>query len=197
MNRKPAASRSLEAVSKQSRAKLGILTGNKISKARLVRYSRTAALFTAWIVEMGCREATSWDEMDVQACFWLEYLWAEGKPKTLAADSLFAIQHFLESKRRLPGAWALWATWQKLEPSQQVPPLPVLLLFAMCNLAVEHVPEMVAYLLLISFHCFLRLLELLQVTGVDIWMAKDEKSATITLLHKMQWQQGPRDSYRG
>ena len=190
--KRPAASRSMEEENRQSRAKLGNLSGNKISKARLVRYARTAALFTAWILDMGCREAASWDEMDVQACFWLEYLWAEGKPKTLAADSLSAIQRFLQSKRRLPGAWALWSTWQKLEPAQQTPPLPALLLFAMCHLAIEQsVPEMVAYLL-ISFHCFLRPLELLPVTGLDIWIAKNGKSATITLMNtKTSGKKGP------
>jgi hypothetical protein len=181
VNRKPAAARSEQEQKRHSRQKLGRLTTNKVGQQRRIRYNRAAEAFLAWLQEQGCREAESWDELDVQAVFWLEHLWAEGFPKTLAADSLSAIQHHLQSKRRLPGAWGLLATWLKLEPATQAPPLPRILLFGLCDLAIEQsLPEMVAYLL-ISFHCFLRPLELLQVEGSDVWLQHGNTAATLTL----------------
>jgi hypothetical protein len=64
----------------------------------------------------------------------------------------------------------------------QAPPLPRLLLFALCDLAREQqIPELIGYLL-ITFHCYLRPLELLQVTGADIWIDRQGTAATITLM---------------
>jgi hypothetical protein len=64
----------------------------------------------------------------------------------------------------------------------QAPPLPKVLLFALCNLAKQQsLPELVGYLL-ISFHCYLRPLELLQVKGTDLWVNRAGSKATITLM---------------
>ena len=192
VKRKPAASGSTEQQSKEQRQKLGRLGSNKISRARLVRYTKAVALFTAWLLDSCCRDAESWDELDVQACFWLEYLWHEGKKKSVAADSLSGIQHLLQSKRRLPGAWSLWSVWQKLEPAQQAPPLPVVLLLALCDLAREQkLPELVVYLL-VTFHAYLRPLELLQVCGFDLWFGKNGRRGSITLMQtKTSGKKGP------
>jgi hypothetical protein len=192
VNRKPAASRSLQGEARDKRAKHGSLVANKVSKVRVIRYGKAAAAFVEWLDQFGCRNATSWDELDIQAACWLETLWADGGQKTLAADSLSAIQHFLGSKRRLQGSWALLATWHRLEPAVQAPPLPKVLLFALCDLAREqNLPELVGYLL-ISFHCYLRPLELLQVRGTDIWIDRSSSSATVTLMQtKTSRSRGP------
>ena len=137
VKRRPAASCSQEAVAKMARAKLGRLTDRKVGKAKALRYLRAAEGFCSWIAQQGCREAASWDELDVQAVCYLEFIWQEGKTKTLASHALSGIQHLLQTKRKLPGAWALFSVWQKLEPAQQIPPLPVVLLLALCQMAVE------------------------------------------------------------
>ena len=71
----------------------------------------------------------------------------------------------------------------KTGASTAVPPLPVVLLLALCQMAVEEdLPEMVMYLLVV-FHCYFRPLELLQVTGADIWVSRNGRTASVTLMN--------------
>jgi hypothetical protein len=56
-------------------------------------------------------KAADWEDMEKLVIPYLEELWREGESKGVANDTLSGIQHFLHTRRRMPGAWQLLSTW--------------------------------------------------------------------------------------
>ena len=86
-----------------SRAKLGSLRGMKIQPRTAQRYTHAVFHFLCWLSQFGFHLASTYDQLDTQACEWLEYLWHSGESKGLAGDTLSRIQWLLQKRRFLDG----------------------------------------------------------------------------------------------
>ena len=113
---------------------------------------------------MGIADADEWDALDRQACGYLEYLWENGESKGYAGDALSGMQHFLMTRRRCPGSWRLLTTWGRLELPCRAPPLPALVALALSGLALSQGLQDFAAIVLVAFHCFLRIGEAFAIT---------------------------------
>jgi hypothetical protein len=112
--------------------------------------------------------ASSYDALDRQVVQFIEYLWAEGQPKSLAADTLSGIQHLLLRKHILDGSWKLYGAWGKSEWPARAPPLTMFMVGALANLALLDGRTDYASLLLVGFHCFLRTMEMLGLHSTSV-----------------------------
>ena len=119
--------------------------------------------FQSWMGVMGIGPAMCYGELDRQLGEYLEYLWESGDSKSLAADTLSGVQHFLRVKRVFSGGWSLFKAWGKLELPNRAPPLPELVLTGMVGLAFSLGRHDLASLLLIGFGGFLRTGEILSL----------------------------------
>ena len=97
---------------------------------------------------------------------YFEYMgscWLEGEPRSLVADGLSGLCHFLKRRRILSGSWKLLSVWEKWEVLHRTPPLPVEAILAIISLAIEYNDFEFAAVVAIAFHCMLRTAEALQV----------------------------------
>ena len=112
---------------------------------------------------------SSMEDMDEQIADWIELQAQRGATLNLVANSLSGLHYFLPSARRKPPAsWKLFATWRKMEVPSRAPPLPEDLTWAMMGFAMQEGNIVLASLLGLAFHCFLRTGEMLAVRPIDL-----------------------------
>jgi hypothetical protein len=129
-------------------------------------------MFQWWLFGNRSDYASTWDELDLQLCSFLESLWEDGESKGIANDVLSGTQHFLLTRRRLQGSWQLLTTWGRLELPCRAPPMLSHIALAIAGLAVSIQRVDYAALTLLSFHCFLRSGELYTVSSSHITFAE-------------------------
>ena len=114
---------------------------------------------------LGTTIADEWETMDRQVSLFIEYLWETGESRNDAADICSGIQHFLMTRKKLPGAWRLISTWSHVELPVRAPPMPPLVMVAMVGLCI-HIGEWgMGASLLCVWHCFLRTAEIMEISG--------------------------------
>ena len=86
------------------RARVGSLRDNRVNAKTLMRYRDATHRFLSWLEWMGLERPVDWEEMEKVLCDYLEAIWSEGESKGMANDTLSGAQHFLGSRRRVPGA---------------------------------------------------------------------------------------------
>ena len=96
--------------------------------------------------------AADWEARDSQVGEFMEAMWAEGEPKSLAGDILSALQWHYGARKVLNGSWRKFGTWTKLEPSAHALPLPVGALFAALGVALEMGHPFLAISIFVGFH---------------------------------------------
>ena len=148
---------------REARATLGKLRHNRIAPKTLTRYTHAVAAFSTWLMAYVGHEANSAEELDAQVGWYIEHLWEEGESRSLAGDCISGIQHLLLTKRILPGSWSLVGTWCRLEMPARAPPIAWEVVLGMAGLAVSEGDFSMAVALLLGFHCFLRVGELLGI----------------------------------
>ena len=149
---------------KRQRAKIGSLTNNRVGCASSKRYSEMLAYFF-WLLPMVSGTwADDWETRDQQVICFLEAMWCEGESRGRAGDLLSALQWHYRTRQKLPGSWAVFRTWAKLDPAAQTWPLPCTALFGMLGQAVTWGWSEMAALLYVGFHCFLRTGEMLSLS---------------------------------
>lgn len=117
----------------------------------------------------------SMEDMDEQICDWIEYQFEKGSPLNTVADALSGIHYFLPgTKKKLPGAWKLFAIWRKMEVPSRAAPLPADLCWAMASRAVQQGDFSFSSLLVLGFDCFLRTGEMLAVRPIDLLVNHDK-----------------------
>lgn len=117
---------------------------------------------------------SSLENVDPAVSVWLEYIFSDGEPKSLASDGLASLQHFMPSLcGHLRGSWKMVKAWQKLEPPTRVIPISPLLCQAMAGACVATglIGEAAAFLL--AFDAMLRPGELYHVLIKDISFFSD------------------------
>ena len=121
----------------------------------------------------------SWDEA---ATSYVEHLYAEGDPLSLACDSLAGLQ-FLNTRTvgQLRHSWKLTGVWRKVEPPKRVLPLLPLMVLGMAGAAARLNMLDVAALILTGFNVFLRTSEMLKLRCCSIFYKGTKASL---LLHE-------------
>ena len=158
-----------------ARQQLGPLHRHRVSAKTYARYLHAAQQFTTWVTASGMPLAVSLDELDAQACRYLEQLWAHGEGRNLAGDTLSAVQHFLHKRRILTAAWGLFSAWGRLEVPDRAPPLPLQVLYAFCGLALSERKPALSAALALGFHCLLRTSELLTMRWCQVTLGADHR----------------------
>ena len=110
-----------------------------------------------------------WTVFDDMVAEYIESLWEDGEPKSLANYTLAAIQFYRpEVKHRLPWSWKLVKVWNKVEVPQRAAPLSPDLLMAFAGQAFRWKNFDLGWLLVIGFTLFLRTGELLNIKAQDV-----------------------------
>lgn len=105
------------------RRKLGTLEINLVRKFTVERYTECFNNFIRYLAQTRGVWPTSNSQYDLLVSEYLESLWDEGEPKSIATYTLASLHYFLPQLRRcLNRSWKLKATWDKLElPCQAIP----------------------------------------------------------------------------
>ncbi len=91
------------------RQRVGTLADNRVAARTLDRYRIAVHRFLEWIRHEHI-EAYNWSKLEKAVMKYIEELWITGEGKMLANDTLSGTQHSLNTRRQMPGAWALLTT---------------------------------------------------------------------------------------
>jgi hypothetical protein len=171
----------------------GKLRDNRVNAKTLQRYTAACIMFQWWLFGNRSDYASTWDELDVQLCAFLESLWEDGESKGIANDVLSGTQHFLLTRRRLQGSWQLLTTWGRLELPCRAPPMLSHIALAIAGLALSIQRVDYAALVLLSFHCFLRSGELYTVSSSHITLQSDRTGVIALPWTKVGMQRGAQE----
>lgn len=113
-------------------------------------------------------------DLDEKVCNWIQQRWEAGDSVHIVSDALCGLHYFEPwTKRGIPTAWRIFATWRKLESPSRAPPLTAVIIYSMANYAVTHCNLPMASLLLLGFFGLLRTGELLAIRPCDILVGND------------------------
>ena len=113
--------------------------------------------------------AADMDQLDAICDKWIEYEWAKGTALGSIGDALCGLHYFWpQIKGFLRGSWKLYKNWRRLEIPQRAPPLPRFVTMAFISLFLEWQEPVMAFLLALGFHCYLRTGEILNLLVKDV-----------------------------
>ena len=165
-----------------ARAKLGPLASLTVQPLTRNRYDKALRSFFNFLKLNSMMLPSSHDQLDEYLSAYVEHLWQEGDPKSLAADTLSGIQDRLpQVRRRLPQAWRLLKTWGKWELPIRAPPLLPELVNAMSAYFITRGRGELALGLQVAFCGLLRTGELLAVQAKDITVRPGKPVAVFNL----------------
>lgn len=108
-------------------------------------------------------------ELDTAVAEWVELCWEDGESLYTVGNALSGL-HFFEpiTKRKIPTAWRLFATWRKLEWPARAPPITREIILSMAYYGICHHDIFFSCLLCLGFFTLLRTGELLNLRGSDL-----------------------------
>lgn len=119
-------------------------------------------------------EVATLSDADSAVSCWLEHIFSEGEPKSLASDGLASLQFYLpELCGRLRSSWKMVKTWNRLEPPTRVIPLSPLLCLAFAGACVHTNRVAEAAALLVAFDALLRPGEIFALRCRDVTFIKN------------------------
>ncbi len=151
-----------------ARGYLGPLRHLRIAHRTLTRYTRAVQALQWWAFAAAVAVPGSWEELDAAVAQYMEHLWQEGEPLSLATDTCAGVQHFMGRKKFLPGSWDLLKTWRRRELPRRALPFPISVVLGLAGLALYQGRVEVCATLLTGFHCMLRSIEMCSFTPGDI-----------------------------
>lgn len=145
------------------------LEGASLSDKTRARYYYALSKMEPWLERV--QDLVTLDEL---CCDWVNRMWKHGEPLLVVGDGLSAL-HFFQpfTKRHIPHAWKLFATWRKIEVPSRAPPLTQQLVRSMAAYELEHGNVQMATLLVLGFHALLRTGEILSLRAADILLGAD------------------------
>ncbi len=150
------------------RRDLGRLCDRVVKPATIKRYRIHVGAFFTWVSHSGRRIPAAVLKFDTQLCAYAECLWEEGDQKSVLANVLSGLAHFVPALRgHLPGPWRLYHAWSKSEPTDRAPPCSVRMTQAIAGVMLYLGHPQAAVMTLVAFHCLLRTGELLEVRTTD------------------------------
>ena len=158
-----------------ARQRIGKLRDAKIQQATLRRYWAQTYLFCQFVMSLGWQAAATWDILDWQLQEYIEYMWEFGFSVNDAQDTCSGTQHFLRTRRRIPGAWKLIGVWRTFELPERAPPMLPIVMTAMLGYCVSAQWYGMCATLLVGWHGFLRTTEMTSLKASQIRVGKDWK----------------------
>ena len=144
-----------------------------LEDASLTDQTRTRYYLALRKLMPSLNQIETFDILDEKVCIWIQRMWKQGEPLLTIGDALSALHFFQPStKRQIPHAWKLFATWRKLEVPARAPPLTAVLVRGMSALALNRGQLELATCLILGFHALLRTGELLTLRGTDFLVGK-------------------------
>ena len=164
------------------RKRLGSLRNLTVQPATKERYRKAVSGFLAFLRQENLVLPTLRSQLDPILCEYVEHLWASGKGRALACDTLAGLQdRDPKFKGHLQGAWRLLKTWQVNEIPARAPPLPEHVLLSMVGWSFFHQQFSFGVSLLLGFYGMLRTGELLGLKGRHIQLGAEEQKLLISL----------------
>ena len=145
------------------------LEGASLSEKTRARYFFALSKMEPWLERV--QDLVTLDEL---CCDWVNRMWKQGEPLLVVGDGLSAL-HFFQpfTKRHIPHAWKLFATWRKIEIPSRAPPLTQQLVRSMAAFELDQGNVQMATCLVLGFHALLRTGELLSLRAADILLGAD------------------------
>ena len=114
-------------------------------------------------------------QLDEKVSDWVQACWEAGESLHIVSDALCGL-HFFEpwTKKGIPTAWRLFATWRKLEFPARAPPITAYIIYSLASYAIGHKDLSFAVMLLLGFFGLLRTGELLQLCPNDILVGRKQ-----------------------
>ena len=137
--------------------------------------------------------AADYDTLDLQLCDYVEALWEEGEPRSLAGDTLSGVSHLLRTRRQFPGAWALLTVWQRLELPARAAPMTPQVVLAVANVFLQAQRLDLVAVTVLMFHCALRVAEALNVHSSHLTFVAAGHGVVALPLTKMGQRRGAQE----
>eukprot|EP00971_Amphidinium_carterae_P146876 2910840-Amphidinium_carterae.1 len=116
----------------RERQQLGRLADLVVSPTTLLRYTQAVEQFLLFLSSERHPYPRTFIRLDALLCAFLEHLWMCGDSKSIAANTLSGIQHFVPACRRhIAASWRLYSAWGRTELPARAPPLPRLHMLAL------------------------------------------------------------------
>ena len=120
------------------------------------------------------------DELGAVAEEWVECQWELGSPLGIVGDALCGLQFYWHDvKLKLRGAWKLYHNWRKLEIPTRAPPASACIIRAFVDHLVSTSQITAAFIIALSFHCYLRTGEALALQFRDLQISPSAGVVTI------------------
>ena len=156
------------AARRAARAQIGRLRDSKIQRATFLRYFTAVYTFCHHLSLYNQTMAESFECLDSQLNIYIEWLWESGQSLNDAKDVLSGCSHFLNTRRRFPGAWRLVSIWRQMDLPERAPALPPVVMQAMLGLCLQHGWISMAATLCLGWSCILRTTEMIHVLSESI-----------------------------
>ena len=141
---------------KRERQKIGALSAQRVSKQTNERY-KVSLHAVATFAGMSPEALLSLENLDQVMSNYIERLWEDGDPKTMASYSLASLQfHKPQLKGALRQSWQLLSLWSKLEQPRRATPMDPKLLLAFAGVFQKWGWQSLAHLCVVGFCGFLR-----------------------------------------
>ena len=164
------------------RSKLGSLKGLTVQPRTRQRYTDCLNRFFDWMAGEGLALPKRQALLDSLVSDYLEFLWASGEGKSIANNTLAALQDRDPSlKRKLPSSWRLFKAWTTVEIPNRAPPMTLQVLDALCGWSVFHECPEFGLSLRVAFFGLLRTGELLSLRARDIFIPGPKGPAVLSL----------------
>jgi len=152
-----------------ARKRLGRLHSLVISDTTFQRYEQAVRTFFAWGAchhhVLPCNPVA----FDHLIMAFIESRWEEGDGRSLAADTLSGLEHFVPSLRKsLHGSWRLISAWQKRELPNRAAPFTLRLSLACIEWSLRQGLLWMACAVAVGFYCLLRSGEAFEILSKDI-----------------------------
>lgn len=192
--------RHLEAHTQEARAKqrkqLGSLKSLTVQPVTRARYDQALNDFFQYLKDENLVLPSQTRLMDSVVSDYLESLWAKGLGRTVASNTLAALQDSQPRlKGHLPQSWRLLKTWVTHEVPNRAPPFPLEVLETMVGYCLFKQRPLMALSLLLGFHGLLRTGEILSLKSSQVMVTGPKGPAVISLgLTKSGKRQGAAES---
>ena len=167
---------------KKVRNKLGSLKGLTVQPGTRQRYTECLNRFFDWMTGDGLVLPKQQARLDGLVSDYLEHLWASGEGRSIANNTLAALQDRDPSlKKKLPGSWRLLKAWTTVEIPNRAPPMTLQILDALCGWSIfKGCPEF-GLSLRIAFYGLLRTGGLLSLRAKDVFIPGPKGPAVLSL----------------
>ena len=167
---------------KKVRSQLGPLRNLTVQPRTRVRYDAALRKFFEYLTEHQIVLPKQRIAMDGVVSDYLEFLWSEGEGRSLASDTLAALQdREPHLKGQLSSSWRLLKTWLSHEIPNRAAPFTEQVVHTLVGYCLFHQQSQFALSLLIGFYALLRTGELLSLRNKDIVQASSTSVAIISL----------------